>query len=486
MVVWAPAELAVLFGADPAWRVFPLLIAKAFYGLVQAPRCWFNDMSSKMKAQGWKCILADRCVFLLFDDETNEVIGAAGLHVDDMLLCGDESRPKFQQAEKELNEAYRWGKWQQGEIEFAGCRIVQNADGSLRIDQQSYVQKWLEEIQLPKDRMKQLKSPLTPREISMLRGAIGSIAWKSAQTGPHYQADAGMLLSEIPMANINTIVKCNKLIREIRREAHQSLLFPSWRRHWKDLMIVTWCDAGQQNRPDRSSTLGYISGLAPKEILEGQDVPVAIINWKSSKTPRQCLGSNGAEVQAVTEGEDQTFKLRAMWSEMHGVILDRSSLYDAVRESTQGAIVMDTRGIYDAMVRNVSSLHGLRSSRAGYELTLAVQQALRIATVLRWVNGLAMLADCLTKCSERKVFLEFLAEGQMWKLVLDDKFVAGRKLKKRELIDATKNMEQHFIGCVRSLAHKHRWPWQEMHEVRSMGDVISSDPFHHDTTKYSM
>ena len=76
-----------------------------------------------------------------------------------------------------------------------------------------------------------------------------------------------------------------------------------------------------------------------------------------------------------------------------------------------GIIVMDTRGIFDAMTRNVSSLHGLRSSRAGYELTLGVQQALKIKTGFRWVNGLAMLAD-LTKFSERKIFLQFLAEGQ--------------------------------------------------------------------------
>ena len=83
-----------------------------------------------------------------------------------------------------------------------------------------------------------------------------------------------------------------------------------------------------------------------------------------------------------------------------------------VCDNTMGIIVMDTRGIFDAMTRNVSSLHGLRSSRAGYELTLGVQQALKIKTGFRWVNGLAMLADCLTKSSERKIFLQFLAEGQ--------------------------------------------------------------------------
>jgi hypothetical protein len=36
---------------------------------------------------------------------------------------------------------------------------------------------------------------------------------------------------------------------------------------------------------------------------------------------------------------------------------------------------MDSRGIYDAMVKNTSPLHGLRDLRSGYELTLSVNQS---------------------------------------------------------------------------------------------------------------
>ena len=122
-------------------------------------------------------------------------------------------------------------------------------------------------------------------------------------------------------------MKTNKAIRELKRKAHQNLLFSSWKRHWKDIVAVTWCDAGQQNRADKSATMGFISALAPTEILDGEDVSIAVINWKSSKCPRQCLGSNGSEVQAVTAGEDETFRLRAQWAEMHGIVLDRNNIY---------------------------------------------------------------------------------------------------------------------------------------------------------------
>lgn len=154
----------------------------------------------------------------------------------------------------------------------------------------------------------------------------------------------------------------------------------------------------------------------------------------------------------LPEGENATFKLRAMWMEMNGETVDRKNMYDKVRDNTQGVISMDTKGIYDSMVRNVSSLHGLGSSRAGYELTLSVQQAMKIITGIRWVTGLAMLADCLTNANERKVFLQFLAANQKRLLVHDERFVAGRKLRKREIESATKDMELKFIGCVRETA----------------------------------
>ena len=66
--VWAPAELAVLFR-----------VCKALYGLVQSSRCWYMDVSGKMSKHGWKCLLPDRCIFILEDDEAHEVIAAASM-----------------------------------------------------------------------------------------------------------------------------------------------------------------------------------------------------------------------------------------------------------------------------------------------------------------------------------------------------------------------------------------------------------------------
>ena len=64
---------------------------------------------------------ADRCLYALFAMRNGELtlIGLAGIHVDDFLLSGDGS-PEFLEAEKKLQAAFRWGKWDQDEFDFAG------------------------------------------------------------------------------------------------------------------------------------------------------------------------------------------------------------------------------------------------------------------------------------------------------------------------------------------------------------------------------
>ena len=56
--------------------------------------------------------------------------------------------------------------------------------------------------------------------------------------------------------------------------------------------------------------------------------------------------------------------------EVHGHTPVRGRQEQMVKELTSAALLMDSRGVFDAMVRNTSALHGLQRSRAGYELTL--------------------------------------------------------------------------------------------------------------------
>ena len=283
------------------------------------------------------------------------------------------------------------------------------------------------------------------------------MSWKAQQTGPQYAAEAGLALSAVSKATVADLIHVNKVIRDIKNNAKQTLKFHNFHRKWQDLATVVWADASQGNRPDKSSTMGLLAGISPKEILQGEEMPVNLVHWKSTKTPRSSLGSNGSEVQAITFGEDWVFLVRLFWCEINGVKIQRHQWHTIINEHTVGSLVMDSRGIYDAATRNESSLHGLRSSRAGYELVAAVKQAKQIGTALRWVNGGAQLADGLTKIGypARGTFELFFKQNFKWRVIHDEKYESQRRRTKKglkALQEEIAQREQNFLYAIERFA----------------------------------
>ena len=76
----------------------------------------------------------------------------AGIHVDDFLIGGFRGSKIFLEAEAKLQAAYRWGKRQSKSFSFAGSDITQHDDMSISLSQESYVEKYLEECQIDKQR----------------------------------------------------------------------------------------------------------------------------------------------------------------------------------------------------------------------------------------------------------------------------------------------------------------------------------------------
>ena len=117
--------------------------------------------------------------------------------MDDFLIAGKDGSERYAQAEEELRQAFRFGKWQEASegVEFAGCRVIQKENFEITLDQQEYSEKWLEEI--PTDPQRPQGAQLTNGEISQIRGALGTASWRATQTAPQYLADTSLLLSEI-------------------------------------------------------------------------------------------------------------------------------------------------------------------------------------------------------------------------------------------------------------------------------------------------
>ena len=79
--------------------------------------------------------------------------------MDDFLLAGNLNSEHYLSREKALAEAFRWGKWEENEFEFAGCNIRQMEDKSVILNQEKYSKRWLEEVEIDKEKAR--KTPLT-------------------------------------------------------------------------------------------------------------------------------------------------------------------------------------------------------------------------------------------------------------------------------------------------------------------------------------
>ena len=106
---------------------------------------------------------------------------------------------------------------------------------------------------------------------------------------------------------------------------------------------------------------------------------MAPLAWRCWKLRRKTISSNDAEVQAVLEGEDQSFRIRTLWCEFNGCAFDKQT--HVCREWT----IQDFLGGYDAVLLNESPMLCLSNTRSALQALQVRESLLRAAIELRWV-----------------------------------------------------------------------------------------------------
>ncbi|CAK0897474.1 unnamed protein product [Prorocentrum cordatum] len=388
-----------------------------------------TDASEEFESlnEGWRQLRTDQCAWILLDSN-NQLKGIIGVRVDDFIIGGDETTKLYGDAEKAIKDIYRWGAWTSGQAEFSGLRVRQFKDFSITLDLYDYTNKFITEAEIDADRKKQAHLPLEPKEISLLRGVLGTASWRAQQVSPQYVVDVGLASSQVNNAKISDLVNANKLVKDMRKSASQVIKFHQFEKYdWHELRMVQWADASDKLRPDGSKTGGLVTGLSTPDFANGSMANVSILGWRSFKLPRKIWGSNNNETQSTAFGDEKLWLSRLMWAELDGVEPTRWKLDDTVK-TVPGMLITDSRGIYDAILKSESPQLGMRRFRSGEEARGIKEQILRTDVSFRWVNGLAMLTDSLTKPEypARHVMEEFLTT-QRWKCTFDEMFQSGRR-----------------------------------------------------------
>ena len=402
-------------------------LLKAVYGLVNAPRRWWERIRTDMKAAGWEELSTEACFWVLRDKD-GSIAALAVAYVDDFMLALAPGSSRAKKAFDQLQKAYEWGIWETGNFTQCGAKIKQSYDkntkefGEVRLDYADYAET-IFEIDMSAKRKKELDSPLTQSEHTQLRGVVGQLMWLGTQAVPQVLAGISLLLGATP-PTVKVINEANRLVRQAVAWAQVPLKF---HRHVEPT-VVAWSDAGWGNRADGSSQGGHLVCITDAAFLQGEVAPITPISWHSGKLKRVARSSSAAEVQAAADAEEECAYVRLLVAETIGGPFPLKQWTETCA-LVPGVLILDARGVYDALSRSESTCLGLRDRRSGFEALALKRNMQATGCLLRWAHSDAQLADCLTKDSDKaRMSYELLQQrGYTWKLIYDPKFTAARR-----------------------------------------------------------
>ena len=84
-------------------------IRKTIYGLLNAPRRWFEKITKELEKAGWKRSILEPCIWRLY--ENDQLVGVIGCHVDDIVVSGHGVL--FEKKIAELQHVFPFGSWKE-------------------------------------------------------------------------------------------------------------------------------------------------------------------------------------------------------------------------------------------------------------------------------------------------------------------------------------------------------------------------------------
>ena len=416
-----PADALAILGADSECR---MLLKKPCYGQLDAPRRWFLEATRRLKQLGLRQHCMDPCLFMLYEsdfpDEAPTSSGLICIHVDDLLGTGCPQSTTYQKLEMRLKEAFNFREWHDTEtMEYCGASLVHNSDG-WKLSHENYYKK-LKPLTVEKHRGP--SDPLGAKDVTQLRGLLGSLQWPAVQSSPHLQASASLLAGQMSSGTVETLHEANRLLRFAKGNSDVSL-------HYgpicslADLRLVCSFDAAFGVRKDGASQGGFITMLVPKGVFEGEEHPYHVVDWRSAKLPRIARSSLSAEAQAAGQAVDAVDNLCVFWAHMLepgkplAELMNQPSVLEPI-------MVTDAKALYDSYQRE-SLGNNLTDKRTGLEIRVMKERLQGLGGRLRWMSSERQFADGLTKAGTRQLLADRLRYGKV-KYTWDPDYVASKK-----------------------------------------------------------
>ena len=251
------------------------------YGLIDAPRAWWERVEADMNKLNWRTLTTEPC-FWVMSSVSGQIEGLAVAYVDDFMVAVHEESSMGQRHFSDVQALYEWGEWESGSFTQCGVQIVQHRHPNRWAGFSLSFAQYAESIvllDLSSARRKQRDDLVTPKELAGLRGLLGQLIWLATQVVPQIQAPLSLLLGYLGVATVSTLLEANKLASHALVRAQTPL------RSFvhEEISVIGWSDACWACRRDGSSQGGYIIGVANKTFLEQAESPISVISWHSGK-----------------------------------------------------------------------------------------------------------------------------------------------------------------------------------------------------------
>jgi len=367
------------------------LLAKCAYGLVDAPRMWYERVFALMRKLGAVRSAADPGLFVLVAD--GAVLLAVSVHVDDFLFGGTAAGVVL--FESELRAAFSVGPVAVGSFVFTGLAIAFTAASGrrpacVRVHQQAYVDS-LDDIPLSAARLATPGAAVTSAELTLYRRAAGALLWAAGQTLPHLACGAAVLARHFRHALVADLVRANKQLAAARLSRDFGLTF---RPSPPGRCLYLFTDSSAVTLRSASAQTGFalflgaaggVVGAAGSAAAAADGVSADLVAWGSHRQRRVTHSSFAAEAFGLLQG------LRSA--------LDAAAVAGLLFNGSVGADLpvhafVDSRSLYDSLTS--TSATGSKEVRACLA-DLRDHYRLGSLASVTWLPGTLQLADGLTK-----------------------------------------------------------------------------------------
>lgn len=241
-----------------------VLLIKSLYGLRQAPRCWFQVFTERLRNLGFRASQADPSLFM--SHKYRHVIYII-LFVDDgLIFC--MSKKLIQKILNEINASFKIKISDPGT--FVGMNLVRTDKNELFLHQRPYAESILQRFG-----MEDCKSVTTPLEPGLsdeggslvkvpYRELVGSLMFLSVVSRPDLAFSVAFLSRFLTKYNSVHWEAAKRVLRYIKGTLDYGLIF----RKTQDFQLVCYSDADYAGDVEtRRSTSGCVFLLAGTSVL---------------------------------------------------------------------------------------------------------------------------------------------------------------------------------------------------------------------------